>query len=241
MTQLVPEQNNLSKLGVAVAGGGDLDGDGLDDVVIAATSGGTGGHAWLIRGGANGGTPLLLDENAPMNAQYGYSLAIRGDADGDGLCDLAVGEPEDGPGHVHLYLGVPGTAPMHVAQLDGPDGDTSRFGASLASGDIDGDGHPELAITALCAPGGSATCDGRIYLWNGSALGLVTTGPSDSYYGSGLVLPDSDGDGKAELAAGSGQYQNLLGRADWYRGGAGTPTRTFLGSDAAGDFGYVVR
>jgi hypothetical protein len=232
---LQPEWGPLFMLGASVAGGGDIDGDGRDDVLVGAPGASPGGHVWAILSANVGGDPRLLDVGAPNNALFGYSLVFRGDVDGDGLSDFAVGEPADGPGRVHLYQGQRGQMPIKVGQLDGPDGNMSRFGISLAGGD----GSSQLAVAANCAPGG-APCNGRVYLNPGPGVTLYD-GPPSSLYGTGLALLDADGDGQADLAIGTADYASELGRVDYFRDTISSSLTIFNGSDAAGRYGYVLR
>jgi hypothetical protein len=103
----------------AVANAGDLDGDGLTDLLVGDYGDGTGGglrgavHVWRLRGDgtvksasklSHGGAnlPALMDFD-----YFGFSVANLGDLDGDGVTDLAVGANGDdrgGPlrGAVHV-------------------------------------------------------------------------------------------------------------------------------------------
>jgi len=155
--------------GVAVAGLGDLDGDGIPDLAVGADGDDSGqpqaGSAWVlflnadgtVRDGSKlaaglGGFGGVLDSND----YFGSALARVGDLDGDGLVELAVGAPGDDEGGSDagavwiLHVGPDGLTqgqgriasdglPTAVAAGD-------RFGRALAAtGDLDGDGRDDLA------------------------------------------------------------------------------------------------
>ena len=106
-------------LGNAAAGGGDLDGDGYDDVVVGNSRGGASfhGRAYVFYGPLASSEPAAganVTVSGDTNSDYaGYSLAMLGDTDGDGLDDFLVGVRRDdggasAAGAAALVLG-PGT------------------------------------------------------------------------------------------------------------------------------------
>jgi hypothetical protein len=236
-TVLDPESGQGIASGWAVAGGGDLDGDGRHDVVLSSPNADSRrGHVWLY-------TNLMLEQltaAVPAGSTFGYSLVMRSDSDGDGRLDLAVGAPADGPGRVVLYSGVADGLPTVDGILDGPDGDSGRFGAALAAGDLDGDGLSDLAVAATCAP---PSCAGRLHTFTIAGSFAIEPPSGALHYGAAMAFGDHDGDGKADLAAASSDFAGDLGRVDWFaapKSGA-APSRVLNGSDAGGHFGLALR
>jgi hypothetical protein len=142
-------------LGQEVASG-DLDGDGADELVVAA-AGWPGGERRGVVVGLSAGTPTLGDARFRLEADDGVQLLgvalVVADLDGDGAQDLAVGAPglrASDPGRVLVFHG-PLSGRLVASDADrsfagvGP-GD--RAGARLAVADLDGDGSPDLLITS---------------------------------------------------------------------------------------------
>jgi hypothetical protein len=161
---------------------GDIDGDGLSDVIIGApgeTSNATGGgHVYVFLGKTTGfpGTPIVLSGNpvsAPGQA-FGTAVASAGDFNGDGRDDLVIGAPgatylcgspsaNQRCGLVYFFVGdasgTPMQAPAFTLQGDSAgDGANSNFAATVSSaGDIDGDGYADCLVGASGYTGGGRT------------------------------------------------------------------------------------
>lgn len=145
-----------SKQGQAV-GFADIDGDGIEDKIVgapyAATSAGT-GVVLVYAGSASGfsstNTALFKGEND----NFGYSFVNLGDVDGDGTADFAIsaihGSGDDAgdtslSGAVTIYKG--GGNGEIIKKISG-DGPMNKFGYAFAAGDVDGNGKPDLIVSA---------------------------------------------------------------------------------------------
>ena len=162
--------------GLSLAGPGDVDGDGLDDLLLAAPYENTGGDAagavYLAHGatlaGLSGPTDLssvdLKFIGESSGAMAGGSLAGPGDVGADGLMDLFIGSPEgddygdDDAGAAYLVSGAAaaaaaGTQDLAVAtlKLTGEHYDDNAGSSVAGAGDVNADGYADLAITAPSA------------------------------------------------------------------------------------------
>jgi hypothetical protein len=116
---------------------GDVDGDGLGEVLFGdPEAGGGAGRVYLYRGAA--GAPLTLSGTVDgPSPQFGFPVAGAGDVDGDGLADVLVGatDTQAAPGRAYLLRGSASglVAPGAADTIVGPEG--SDIGLSLARSD----------------------------------------------------------------------------------------------------------
>jgi hypothetical protein len=212
-------------LGRSVAGLGDVDGDGYDDLLVGALSGpglpAAAGVAWLVGGPLIGAFPV--DEIADVRifgveveGGLGLTVAGPGDTNGDGRADLLLGLPRgDGGAHaglVALLLGpVPLDRPLSSAEalFEGEAGGDFAGTALSSAGDVDGDGLDDTLVGAW----GSRGFTGRAYLLLGPQRGTVTLADADRTWSgeatwdalgwSVASAGDTDGDGRDDVLLGA--------------------------------------
>ncbi len=157
--------------GVAVAGLGDLNGDGTEDLAVGAHKGGVFfmGDVWMLFLATDGSVVshvrITLFEGGFEGILssfdgFGVSIARLGDLDHDGVDDLVVGARNDDDGGLNrgaawvLLLEPDGTVKdeQKISDLEGSfDGvleDHEYLGRSVAApGDLDGDGTVDVVVT----------------------------------------------------------------------------------------------
>jgi hypothetical protein len=197
---LVGTLANSDSLGRAVAVG-DWNGDGFDDVAVFdyenAVVGGAGAVHVLYANflGVSSSDDYFTDfdpltGNADEEAGDEFGSALEaGDFDGDGFDDLAIGIPfEDatiGPGFftncgavLVLYgspVGLEETGAQKLFSSIASDRTEIHFGAALAAGDFDGDGHDDLAVASPDSDVSGHERAGSIAIYEGSASGIVAS------------------------------------------------------------------
>jgi hypothetical protein len=142
--------DSLNEFGKVVEAIGDLDGDGLQDVVIAAPHARHG--STLSVGGvevysSSTYLPIFSVSGSNANETFGSSIACLDDQDGDGFDDLLIGSPYYmtpwAPGAALLYSGGNGQL-LHTFG----DGLAIGFGHHVANlQDLDGDGFDDVGVS----------------------------------------------------------------------------------------------
>jgi hypothetical protein len=193
----------------------DHDGDGLTDVAVTDrwTYGSTLFHVYVMTGAASGTVTLASDSTYIYgnvgNNWLGWSMASVDDTTGDGIADLALGDPfyggaGDEQNAVYILPGgqEPGSYSVEaavgtLATSTGDDG----FGQAMAAADRDGDGYTDVLVGAW----------GRVYEFRGPLTDLRDVGDADaSWEGEamefGLSIAadgDVDGDGQTDALFGA--------------------------------------
>lgn len=230
-TYRIVGESLADKLGCAVAGAGDLDGDGNADLLVSACysdrNGEDAGAAFQFSTHVEADRPADAADGAMVGEapfdQLGTSIA-GADLDGDGLSDAIVSAPyhdagAEDAGAVYVARG-PATVAMNVpdAKLTG-EGATDRFGTSVAvPGDVDGDGFVDLLVGA---PGRDEAGEdaGAAYLFFGPLFGGVAAADADARFlgeapfdfaGQAVsAAGDVDADGHPDLLVGAPFHDGL--------------------------------
>ena len=193
---------------VTLTGGGDLDADRRDDLVVGLPNAGDAGVlAWISSADPDAGLrALTLTPPLEAGAQLGYSVAV-GNYSGSARCDLAAGAPGEtsDTGAAFIFGSDTGAPTLQLALTGGDAGDRNALAMTMC--DLGYDGFDELIVSGVAVgtqrrfdiwsttlPGGMS----NFYFWerdsatNGdprvSCLGDFTdAGVAD---GGGLVLSE---------------------------------------------------
>jgi hypothetical protein len=199
--------------GVAVAGAGDVNGDGYDDVLVgsprADTAGSNAGDAYLLLGPISG-TASLSTADAVISGLAagdlaGTALVGLGDWNGDGFGEIVIGAYGDdsassGAGAAYILEGpvATGSVTDAVATVLGS-ADNDGLGYAVARiRDVNADTIPDLLVGAYGSDSTGSNA-GSAYLFTGPITGQVTTSSAAaSFHG------DRDGDSAGWAVGGAG-------------------------------------
>ena len=229
-----PSPTNDAAFGRSVAGVGDLNGDGIGDLVIGAPGADT---VYVISGKDQSVIRTVSDPDGLSKYQFGWSVVDVGDWDGDGFDDFAVGapgipnavplpcvltpcKPDPQWGRVFVFSGATGAV---LKKFNAPE-ETLQFGYAIAP-------LGDLTLTAsrfwrlvrrswasdsgcLCSSRNRRNCglEGKE-----TGAGIGGKQPIASFGASLAVLRDINGDGKPDIVVGAPFHDDGTGK---YEGAA---------------------
>ena len=215
---------------------GDVDGDGIPDVVTSAPTRRNGGdNAGRIYVYSTGSGRLLWTADGKPGDQLGLGVEGAGDTNGDGIPDVVASAP--GAGKAYVYSGRDGRL---LLTLTG-EAPNDSFGRHVsAAGDFDGDGRADVIVGA---PGNNAggTGAGRAYVFsgrNGRILLTLTGERAGDAFGSTVAGPAK---GRTNFLVVGAPAAGLAkhGRTYIYKGASAHPAFTIDSDDTGAALGQM--
>jgi ketosteroid isomerase-like protein len=215
---------------------GDVDNDGVADIVTSAPTKAIGGvnagriYVYSTRTGA-----LIWSADGQPGDRLGIGVEAAGDTNGDGIPDVIASAP--GGTYASLFSGRDGRVLLTLRGEDAGD----MFGRHVSGvGDVDGDGAADLIVGAPGNDAGGPDA-GRAYVYSGTTgrvlLTLTGARAGDAF---GSAVSGDTHNGKSLLIVGAPKAgPTNHGRVYVYDGLSSTPTFTFDADDTGAALGAM--
>lgn len=212
-----------SHFGQAIASAGDVNGDGLSDLLVGTplfSNGDTNEGGGFVFSGYTSGISHL--QGASVNdlqsgGKFGSVICSAGDVNGDGFGELLVTAPlrangQQNEGIVYCYQGgIYGISIVYVWILEVNAADAAFGWSAAAAGDVNGDGFGDIVVSAIYY-----NAQGAVFVYYGSNAGFspdtsFIAAPYPSFNNFGVSVSsagDVNGDGYGDILAFSDTYEN---------------------------------
>ena len=186
-----PSCRALSTESATTIAAGDINGDGVPDLVVPHRDG---GQSYIFVNDGKGG----FAEKHPFGPAKAETRAIAlGDLDGDGRLDVIIGDQSRGGAFIYFNQGgMKFSDPVPVEKTD--------VVYSVAIADLNGDGHADVVLGNLQTPGAVLINDGT-----GRRFKLIRFGDKQGTV-YGLALGDVNGDGSPDIVAARSDAPSML-------------------------------
>lgn len=207
------------QLGVSLSSAGDVNGDGIADIIIGAPGYNSfQGRAYLYFGSSTISPTPAPDQiwtGESTDDNFGQSVSSAGDVNGDGFSDVIVGADANdnvatNAGAAYIFFGSTTIGSTYDLKLTG-EAPYNYFGCSVSgAGDVNGDGYSDVIVGARYFRITNPFHRGRAYIYYGGSsmdanADIIMDGESDTdEFGYSVSnVGDVNGDGFSDVIVGA--------------------------------------